>query len=152
MRLALPVRAGLLGTATGARSTAGLAGLAVTTARLPDAAQPLATVSSAKAKQLVGLLVLGELIADKLPSTPSRLQPPGVVLRVLFGGLSGLLLAQRERAPVAAPSAAGAAGALGGTLLTARGREQVLASEVPDLPAALVEDSLALGLAYVAAR
>lgn len=152
MTLPLALRAGLLGVATGSRSSAGLAGLALTSRSVPESPQPLAAASAKRAKQLTGLLVLAELIGDKLPQTPSRLQLPGFGLRVLFGGVSGLLLAQREAAPVAVPAAAGAAGALGGTFVTAKGREAIIDSDIPDHPGAIAEDALALGLAYYAAR
>ncbi len=39
------------------------------------------------------LLAVGELIADKLTSTPSRLKPPGLIARILLGGLSGACVA-----------------------------------------------------------
>ncbi|MFY9674900.1 MAG: DUF4126 family protein, partial [Terriglobales bacterium] len=38
-------------------------------------------------------LALGELIADKLPSTPARTAPLGLSARIAFGGASGLALA-----------------------------------------------------------
>src|ERR1700678_2472795 len=42
---------------------------------------------------LFSLGAVGELIADKLPKTPSRLKPPGFGARIAMGGLCGLVLA-----------------------------------------------------------
>ena len=39
------------------------------------------------------LLALLELGVDKLPWTPARTAPPGLISRIIFGGLSGACLA-----------------------------------------------------------
>ena len=39
------------------------------------------------------LLAVVELIADKLPKTPPRTAPPGLIARIVFGGLCGVALA-----------------------------------------------------------
>lgn len=39
------------------------------------------------------LLALIELIADQLPSTPSRPKAPGLIARIVLGGLSGACVA-----------------------------------------------------------
>jgi uncharacterized membrane protein len=82
----------------------------------------------------------GELVADKLPSTPSRLERRGLTGRVLSSAISGQL--------VAGPS--GAARCVGAALASAvvgyrvRGR-------VPGIAAALCEDGLAIALASAGA-
>src|SRR3981081_2427302 len=40
------------------------------------------------------LLALVELVADQLPSTPSRTKPPGLIARIVLGGLSGACAAR----------------------------------------------------------
>lgn len=53
----------------------------------------LSFMGSNAAVVIFTLLAVVELVADKLPSTPSRLKPPGLIARILFGGLSGAAVA-----------------------------------------------------------
>jgi uncharacterized membrane protein len=89
-------------------------------------------------------LALGELVADKLPSTPSRKEAVGFGARIFAGGLSG--------AAVGAPGGnlvlgliAGIVGAVIGTLGGSAGRAWLAASFGRDRPAALIEDVVAIG-------
>jgi uncharacterized membrane protein len=89
-------------------------------------------------------LALGELISDKLPKTPSRKVPIQFGTRILSGALCG--------AALAAPSGAtfvglllGAMGAVIGTLGGAAVRARLAQAFGKDLPAALVEDAVAIG-------
>src|SRR6267378_2756278 len=50
---------------------------------------PLSLFGSTTAVVVLTLLALGELIADQLPSTPSRTAPAGLIARMVLGGLSG---------------------------------------------------------------
>ena len=50
-------------------------------------------VGSKVAVVVFSLGAVGELISDKLPKTPSRLKQPGFTVRIVLGGLCGLLLA-----------------------------------------------------------
>src|SRR5271169_433819 len=50
-------------------------------------------IGSTVALVIFVLLALVELVTDQLPSTPSRLKPPGLIARVLLGGLSGSAVA-----------------------------------------------------------
>src|ERR1700730_6232841 len=50
---------------------------------------PLSFMGSTAAFISFALLAAVELVADQLPSTPSRLKPPGLIARVILGGLSG---------------------------------------------------------------
>lgn len=101
---------------------------------------------------LLSIAALGELVNDKLPATPSRKVPPQFAVRIVSGALSG--------AAIAAPSAnwiagtvCGVAGAVVGTLGGARARGALAGAFGRDLPAALVEDAIAIvcGLASVVA-
>src|SRR3954467_15204080 len=42
---------------------------------------------------ILTLFAIGELIADQLPSTPSRKSPPGFITRIVSGALCGAALA-----------------------------------------------------------
>jgi uncharacterized membrane protein len=88
----------------------------------------------------------GELIADKLPNTPSRLEPAGIVGRLVLGALAASLYAQTRRAPWPPAAAIGAASAIAAAKIGHDLRAQ-LATRVPDPAVAVVEDTVALGLA-----
>src|ERR1700680_243142 len=49
----------------------------------------LSFMTSPVAVAIFLLLAIGELIADQLPSTPSRTKPPGLIARIVLGGLCG---------------------------------------------------------------
>ncbi|WP_432570361.1 hypothetical protein [Kineococcus sp. SYSU DK005] len=139
----LVVRSALLGVAAGGRSTLGLAGpalLSAGTRALPGGA-PAAVLST--------LALGGELVADKLPSTPSRLSAAGLPARLVSGFAGGAVLARREHARTLLPALAGAAGALAGSHAGAAWRAWA-GQRVPDVEAALAEDAVALALTLAA--
>jgi uncharacterized membrane protein len=146
---AVLLRAGLLGLATGGRSLIGGAALAVTN---PAAGSWFDRRSTTRVAVLASV---GELVADKLPMTPSRLQPRGFIPRLVFGGLGGAVLAHREghSIKVAATAAGlGAVGAFVGAHAGAMWRRVGAARLGRDLPAALIEDAVVLAAATVATR
>ncbi len=145
-------RAAGLGLATGGRSTAALAAFAMTSQDASGAGRPASTLSGPRARKVTGALLLGELLADKLPSTPSRLAPPVLATRVAAAVLVAWALAQRERGAPAMPVAAGAVGAVVGSAAGLRYRTAAASRGVPDLGAALVEDAVTLLLARAGAR
>ena len=97
--------------------------------------------------------VVGELVGDKLPTTPSRLDPPGAYVRLASGAVGGVLVARRRTRGlgVVAAAAAGAAGAAVGTWGGAAWR-RLAVGERPDWPGAVAEDAVALTLAAWAVR
>jgi uncharacterized membrane protein len=60
---------------------------------------PLSFMGSTVAVVIFTLLAVVELVADQLPSTPSRTAPPGLIARIVLGGLSGAGLALSGRSP-----------------------------------------------------
>lgn len=93
------------------------------------------------------LAAAGELIADKLPKTPSRTDPAGVIGRVVSGGICGRTVG----GPLGAALAAAVAG--GSTFLCHDLRAAAgTRTGLPDLPFALIEDALAVSLAFAAVR
>ncbi|HEY6328240.1 MAG TPA: DUF4126 family protein [Blastocatellia bacterium] len=107
--------------------------------------RPLALIGSLPAFIIFALLALGELVVDKLPKTPSRTAPPGLIARFILGGLAGACLAEAggESALVGAVLAAVAAvvGAFVGHFLRTR---SVKALGTRDLYVATVEDLIAI--------
>jgi uncharacterized membrane protein len=95
-------------------------------------------------------LALGELYADQLPSTPSRLAPVGLIARIVTGGLSGACLAAAGAQSIALGAVLGAVGGVVGAFAGYHARTGLVrALKVPDLPIALLEDAIAIGGAIV---
>ncbi|MFI2755089.1 hypothetical protein ACGIF2_16795 [Cellulomonas sp. P22] len=145
---AVVVRCLLLGAAAGSRSSLGVAA-PVLTARTPEDGTRSRTTRSGQVLALLG--VLGELVGDKLPRTPSRLDPPGPVLRAGSGASGGVLLARRAHASPYLPALAGVAGALAGIYGGAAWRAWADA-RTADWKPAVAEDVVAVGLACLAVR
>src|SRR5215510_3481325 len=53
----------------------------------------LALIGSIPAVAIFTLLAVVEMVADKLPNTPSRTAPPGLIARIVMGGLTGACIA-----------------------------------------------------------
>lgn len=146
-------RAAGLGLATGGRSTSAVAAFAVANQDgPPDLRRPASMLSGPGARKVGVALLLAELVVDKLPSTPSRLAPPVLGVRVAAAVLVSWALAQREHVAPAVPVVAGAVGALAGSFAGARYRAATASRGVPDVAAALLEDAATLLLARVGAR
>lgn len=134
-------RGAVLGAATGMRSTVALAALVV---RRSDGLP--AALRHPAARRIAAVADGAELVADKLPMTPSRLDPPGLAGRLISAGLAAAVLARSaHRAPIPAVLTASAA-----ALVAARichDARAALARRVPDPAVAVAEDALAIGLA-----
>jgi uncharacterized membrane protein len=137
------VRAAVLGAAAGARSVTPLAALA---ASAPPAGGP-GNAWLRWTRLALGAAAVGELVADKLPTTPSRLAAAPLAGRVVFGALAGGAYARRRGAGVVLPALVGAAAALGASHAGAWWRRRA-----SGVPAALAEDTAAVALAWAAAR
>ena len=92
------------------------------------------------------VLAAGELVADQLPSTPSRTKPPGLIARILLGGLSGAGIAAAGMQSMALGAFLGIAGSLAGTYGGYQARTRLVrALKVPDFVIAFLEDAVAIG-------
>ncbi len=97
----------------------------------------------------------GEMIVDKLPIVPPRINPGPLGGRITIGAVSGAAIGTEYRSPSAPVLGAvlGGAGAVAGAFAGNRARTHVTSTYgVPDLPVALIEDALALGIATRAVR
>ena len=91
------------------------------------------------------LLALGEYVGDKLPNSPARTAPVGLLGRSLFGAFVGLLLAQTLLLNAAAAILVGILGALIGTYAGWFARTRTVAAlKCPDWPVAIAEDVLTI--------
>ena len=105
----------------------------------------LAYVGSLPAVVILTALALGELVADKLPKTPSRTAPPGLISRVLMGATTGACVAAAGGQSAAVGAGLGVAGAIVGTFGGYQARTRLVkALGVPDIYVALAEDLVAI--------
>jgi uncharacterized membrane protein len=105
---------------------------------------PFATIISAKASKRITHLALSELIADKLPFTPSRLKAGPLASRVVSGAVCGATIYGAVEQPLIEGAVLGGVGAIAGAFAGYYGRKR-LSRSVPDLRVAVLEDVLAIG-------
>jgi uncharacterized membrane protein len=107
---------------------------------------PLLWIGTTPAAIVLTLLALVELVADKLPTTPSRTAPPGLIARVVLGGLSGACIAMAGEMGILTGALLGIVGALVGTFGGYQARTRLVkAMRTPDFVVALVGDLVCIG-------
>ena len=130
---ALILRTMALGVATGSRSSLAVAGPVLSGAHGPGP------------RSAAALAVVAELVVDKLPGTPSRLEAPILVGRIAAGGLGGVLMARRARVRTLGPVVAAMVGAAAGSWAGAAWRSRA-DRRLPRWIAAVIEDGFALAI------
>jgi uncharacterized membrane protein len=100
---------------------------------------------------VLSLLAIGELIADKLPKTPSRKAPSGFIARLVTGSLCGAAIGAASQGLIGG-LVAGLIGAVAGTLGGYEARTRLVkATGGKDMPIALLEDAVAIfGAVWIA--
>jgi uncharacterized membrane protein len=107
---------------------------------------PLKFMGSTAAVVIFTLLGVVELVTDKLPSTPSRTAPPGLIVRIVLGGLSGAAVAAAGGQGFALGAILGAVGGIAGAYAGYQIRTRLVrALKVPDFIIAVLEDAVAIG-------
>jgi hypothetical protein len=136
-------RAAVLGAATGMRSTVALAALIL---RGSNGLPPV--LRRPAARWIAATAGGAELVVDKLPGTPSRLDPPGLTGRLISASLAAAVLARSEhRGPV--PSMLTASVAALAAAKICHDARAAFARRVPDPVVGVAEDALAIGLAAI---
>lgn len=108
--------------------------------------RPLSAIGSLPAVAILTLLAAAELVADKLPQTPSRTAPPGLIARIVTGGLTGACIASGGGQGVFLGALLGAAGGIAGCFAGYRLRTSLVNGlHLQDIYVALVEDVIAIG-------
>ena len=97
---------------------------------------------------IFSLLALGEFVGDVLPTTPSRKVAGPFGARLVSGGISGAAIGVGAGMPLVGLGL-GLVGAVAGTLGGAALRTRLAVAFGRDLPAALIEDAVALAAAAV---
>ena len=94
---------------------------------------------------LLTLLAVAELIADKLPKTPARTAPPGLIARVVLGCFCGVALATSAGGKLLVLAIVGVVGALIGTFVGYKTRHILVFREhIPAFAVAIAEDVIAV--------
>ena len=111
--------------------------------KLPHA---LSWIGTTPAVALFSVLALVELVLDKLPMTPSRTAPPGLIARILMGGLTGACMAASGAQIAAFGAVLGIVGGIVGCFGGYQARTRLVkALGTPDFVVAVLEDLLAIG-------
>jgi uncharacterized membrane protein len=106
----------------------------------------LTLIGSLPSVVIFTLLAVVELVADKLPQTPSRTAPPGLIARILMGGLTGACVAAGGGQKAVLGALLGVVGGIVGCFGGYHARTGLVkALGVPDIYVALVEDLVAIG-------
>jgi len=106
----------------------------------------LSLVGSLPALIILSLLAITEIVFDKLPNTPNRTAPPGLIGRIVTGGFTGACVSLGGGRSALLGAGLGAIGGIVGCF----GGYQVRARLVkflrqPDFNIALIEDLIAIG-------
>ncbi|WP_426039555.1 DUF4126 domain-containing protein [Brevundimonas sp. DC300-4] len=110
---------------------------------VPLVGTPLAFLGHIAAPIILTLAAIAELITDQLPKTPSRKLPIQFITRILMGGLGGAAIGIAGGSLVGG-LVAGVVGAVIGTYGGAEARARLATAFDRDLPAALIEDVVAV--------
>jgi uncharacterized membrane protein len=142
------LRSATLGFVAGLRSMLPLALLADRLGRegpdIADGGWAVDLLTARPAAVVLGLAAAGEVLADKLPRTPSRVAPLPLAGRVVLGGTTCALQSLAEGRASDSGARVGALGAVAGSVVgyTARTRLSRLLP-LPGVLVALIEDGLA---------
>jgi len=106
---------------------------------------PLAVIGSGFSVIILMVLAITELVFDKLPNTPSRTAPVGLIARIVTGGICGACVALGGSQSALVGAVIGAVGGVTGCFLGYFARIRIVkALRVPDIYVALLEDLVAI--------
>ena len=116
--------------------------------------RPLSLIGSVPSVVIFTLLAVMELVADKLSITPNRTSPPGLIARIVMGGLTGACVAVGGAQGILLGALLGAVGGVVGCFVGYRARTGLVKTLVTrDIYVALLEDLVAVaGCLWVVSR
>ena len=140
-----------IGAAAGLRSMAPLAIAAWAAQSWPGVHETkLAFMAAPVTAWILTALAAAELVADKLPFIPSRLDPGRLGARAVSGGLCAALCCAAAHQSLVVGAIAGALGGLAGAFAGHRARRSLVnTAKLPDFAVALTEDAVAIGVALL---
>ena len=106
---------------------------------------PLSWMDTMVALCIFTLCAIGELVVDKLPQTPARTAPVGLIARAVTGALAGAALAVSGGKVLSVGAALGALGGIAGAFGGYYVRHGIVThAHLPDFVVAVVEDLLTI--------
>ncbi len=109
-------------------------------------ARPLSLIGSLPAAIILSLLALVEIFMDKLPNTPNRTAPMGLIARIVTGGLTGACVALGGGKSAFVGAGLGVIGGVAGCFGGYQARARLVRSlRQSDFIIALAEDMVAIG-------
>ena len=109
-------------------------------------ARPLSLIGSLPAVIILSLLAIIELNLDKLPNTPNRTAPLGLIARIVTGGLTGACVSLGGGQSAFVGAGLGLIGGIVGCFAGYQARARLLRFlRQPDFNIALLEDLVAIG-------
>jgi uncharacterized membrane protein len=109
-------------------------------------ARPLSLIGSLPAVIILSVLAIGEIIYDKLPNTPKRTAPPGLIGRIVTGGFTGACVSLGGGHSAFVGAGLGVIGGIVGCFGGYHARAWLVKSlRQPDYNIALLEDLIAIG-------
>src|SRR2546425_9766789 len=136
-----------IGVVAGLRPMTALAAMAwaVRRGRIQIEPSPIVVwMLSAGTSKRIAEFAISELIVDKLPFTPSRLNAAPLSLRIVSGAICGAAIRRSRKRSLTDGAVLGGLGALAGTITGYHVRKR-LSHDTSDLAGALLEDALAVG-------
>jgi uncharacterized membrane protein len=117
-------------------------------------ARPVSLIGSLPAVIILSLLAIAELIVDKLPNTPNRTAPLGLIARIVTGGLTGACVSVGGGRSALAGAGLGVIGGVVGCFGGYHARARLVKSlRQPDFNVAVVEDLVAIaGSLFIVSR
>ena len=117
-------------------------------------ARPLSLIGSLPAVIILSLVALTEFFIDKLPNTPSRTAPPGLIARTVTGALSGACVSLGGGRSALVGAGLGLLGGIVGCFGGYQARVRLVKSlRQPDFNVALIEDLVAIaGSLFIVSR
>lgn len=116
--------------------------------------RPLSLIGSVPSVVILTMLALVELIFDKLPQTPSRTSGPGLIARIVTGGVTGACISVGGGQRALVGGGLGAVGGVVGCFAGYQARTRLVkALRKPDIYVALLEDLVAVaGCLWIVSR
>ncbi len=115
---------------------------------------PLSLIGSLPSVVILTVIAVGELVADKLPKTPNRTSPLGLIARIVTGAVTGACIATGGGQEALPGALLGALGGVVGCFAGYQARTRLVkALSKPDIYVALVEDIVAIaGCLWIVSR
>jgi uncharacterized membrane protein len=116
--------------------------------------RPLSLIGSVPSVVIFSVLAVGEFVIDKLPTTGSRTSAPGLIARMVTGGITGACISVAGAQKALPGALLGAAGSIAGCFAGYHARSRIVKTlHLPDIYVAVFEDLVAVaGSLWIVSR